>query len=771
MHKSVVITGIVALPYLLSAQNSGGTGAAGGREGRRITVADVIATRTVGNGRNEAAYSMDDVGTLSPDGQRFIVVMRQPDLATNVVRSWLLVFKTAAVFLDGEPIRPDTALVLASGSNAPAIEQVRWLRDNETLLFLGAPGTAAPQVMQFSLRTRHFERVTNAVTGVQKYVAAADGGTIVYTADPPPDSAFLRRVGATGFAVHPNQMVDDVMLGRWDVGYNDSSPRQFDKSETFVLDRHTGVSRRVPALDDCHLSIGGMALSPDGRQVAAVCPRSPAPPGWGKYGDAAFHKESEWAGVQHLESLTVFDLAGDRQRTLIETPSGVWEQFVWAPDSRTLIVANTYLPTDDTTAATANRRGEYTLAEVDASARAVTPIAYGDTLMAPVWDAASGVLSLRTRDGSRVVMYQKQDGRWNKTGAGHDRGSGTSGGRIGETAKPAARPVFRLVQDLNTPPTIEATDALTGQHVMLIDLNPQLRQFRLGHVEVIRWTTSYGDTFSGGLYLPPDYVAGHRYPLVVQPHGFPEHEFELDGLYRTAKAAQALAAHDIAVLEIDYTSPLHFGTSEEAPREIAATEGAIDTLDRRGLIDRTKVGVIGFSRGCWQVEYMITHPDPRFPLAAASITDGVDYGYVQRVTWGPAAAADFDAMNGGGPPSGATLGQWIKTAPGFNVDKVHTPLWITALSPASVLSEWEIYGGLLLLGKPVELTYIPDGSHPLVKPWELRTSQQGTVDWFTFWLTGEEDPDPAKAKQYTRWHRLRAMRDSGLTKAAAVERQ
>jgi hypothetical protein len=29
-------------------------------------------------------------------------------------------------------------------------------------------------------------------------------------------------------------------------------------------------------------------------------------------------------------------------------------------------------------------------------------------------------------------------------------------------------------------------------------------------------------------------------------------------------------------------------------------------------------------------------------------------------------------------------------------------------------------------------------------------SQQGIVDWFAFWLKGEEDSDPAKAEQYAR---------------------
>jgi len=35
-------------------------------------------------------------------------------------------------------------------------------------------------------------------------------------------------------------------------------------------------------------------------------------------------------------------------------------------------------------------------------------------------------------------------------------------------------------------------------------------------------------------------------------------------------------------------------------------------------------------------------------------------------------------------------------------------------------------------------------------------SQQGNVDWFCFWLKGEEDPDPTKAEQYKRWRELRS---------------
>jgi hypothetical protein len=33
------------------------------------------------------------------------------------------------------------------------------------------------------------------------------------------------------------------------------------------------------------------------------------------------------------------------------------------------------------------------------------------------------------------------------------------------------------------------------------------------------------------------------------------------------------------------------------------------------------------------------------------------------------------------------------------------------------------------------------------------------VDWFRFWLKGEEDPDPAKVEQYARWRELRNLQE------------
>jgi hypothetical protein len=68
--------------------------------------------------------------------------------------------------------------------------------------------------------------------------------------------------------------------------------------------------------------------------------------------------------------------------------------------------------------------------------------------------------------------------------------------------------------------------------------------------------------------------------------------------------------------------------------------------------------------------------------------------------------------------------------------------------------------GLRRLGKPIELTWLPDALHEVVKPYERLTVQEGDVDWFRFWLQDYEDPDPAKAEQYKRWRELRKQQEA-----------
>jgi len=85
------------------------------------------------------------------------------------------------------------------------------------------------------------------------------------------------------------------------------------------------------------------------------------------------------------------------------------------------------------------------------------------------------------------------------------------------------------------------------------------------------------------------------------------------------------------------------------------------------------------------------------------------------------------------------------------------------LDAQSFFVEWEWFAALTRLNKPVDMVYIQDGQHVLQKPWDQMVSQQGNVDWFCFWLKGDEDPAPSKTEQYARWRELRTLQQKGAT--------
>ena len=210
-------------------------------------------------------------------------------------------------------------------------------------------------------------------------------------------------------------------------------------------------------------------------------------------------------------------------------------------------------------------------------------------------------------------------------------------------------------KDWNLPPKIVVVDAKTKQKSTLLDLNPQFADLRFGKVEEITWKDGTGQPVRGGLYLPPDYIAGKKYPLVIQTHGFDSQGFVIDGDHISASAAQPLAGRGIVVLQMNDIFYDSLETTQEPERAMSAYENAVNYLDEKGMIDRSRVGLVGFSRTCLYVKYTLTHSSQHF--AAAIVAEGFDAGYWQYFVLGN-TASNWDSEEEsviGAPPFGDGL--------------------------------------------------------------------------------------------------------------------
>jgi len=325
-------------------------------------------------------------------------------------------------------------------------------------------------------------------------------------------------------------------------------------------------------------------------------------------------------------------------------------------------------------------------------------------------------------------------------------------------------------QGLNEPPLLLATDLRTQKSRVLWSPNAWISSIRLASVSVYKWWDKTGREWVGGLYMPLDYVPGTRYPLVIQTHGFDEHLFAPSGSFPTAFAAQELASAGVVVLQVR-DCPIR-GTPEEVSCQIAGYEAAIEKLSGDGVVDRDRIGIVGFSRTCYYVLAALTAGTLQFK--AASVTDGVDEGYLQYMLdvdedGQNAIAHEADAMIGA-RPFGDGLLKWFERSPLFNMDRVNTPLQVVA-TPDGLLQMWEPYAALRYLNRPVDLLILNSDEHVLSKPSERLASQGLTVDWYRYWLQDYRDPDPDKSRQYDRWDGMRLQTELpgfGVTRSSSA---
>lgn len=741
--RSRRILGALLLLLTLAAQAlQGSKSKAANRSLRPATVQDAILMNRWANPGYFADDSAHDAGLFSPDRRYFLVLVKKGNLGNNTNEYSLLLFRTENAF---DRPRPRVLLSMASSSNRSAIADVKWLNDSRSITYLGENPGQIPQVYRFDIPTGRITRLTSHNTAVVRYDVSGDGNEVVYEADPPNVVSVSRPETRRFGVVITTQYPTDLLLGTCSTLARASS---FYK-QLFVQLRGQ-ASFRVTTKDFVVAS-HPLSISPNGRYAVVDVYLAKVPRAWKAYEDPLLRpyitERVRTGTASNINQYMLIDTASRRITPLVDAPTA-WQPFgiAWGQNSRSIVLSGIYLPLDVSNAAERPIRRKRTfVAQISIPGKRITPIT-DRNLQVVHWDR-SGVLVVR------AVAPQR---------AGEEEYRYTSIGWrpvIGPANRAAGGPpiAVTLDQDMNSPPKIFVSDHRTGRKDLLLDLNPQFRRVQFAHEEVIRWRATDGHEMIGGLYLPPNAIRGARYPLVIQTHGFDPHRFWIDGPYSSAFAAQPLADSGFVVLQIGNSADpeqdrIVENTSEEAPRQMAAYQGAINYLGGQGWIDRNRVGIIGFSRTVYYVAYTLTHS--KYKFAAATLADGFDGGYVNSLLWG--IPGSYNSVNGG-PPSGPTMAAWLKNSPGFNLDKVRTPVRIEYYGAAGVLGGWQFFAGLTDLDRPVDFVWLPFGTHELVKPWERLASLQGNLDWFRFWLQGNEDQSPWAKNQNARWEQLRSL--------------
>lgn len=732
---------------------------------RAIVPSDCVEVRYLLADSNSQQSSIQ----INKDATRVAYLVKSPNLKRN--RNDVELYSNDLPAKESEPAK----LIMVGD-----ISQMNWLANGrQVTLLVNEDGRQSIEAIDVVTRQRQI--LVGSAAGITDYATDDTGDTVVYAARPPLSTSRPTEEQAveSGYLI-PVDHPDHAQIPERELFLSRRTKEGWTKPASIVLSSlFTGKPLPQLTIQDALFYI---SLSPDGRSalIRYIDQAKDIP---GIWRNSPFVKYSVDSGFVGTALLALYDLDSGKTTFPLKTP---WTSSMplWSPDSRSFVVmahapVGSELEKDEIKDHLAEHSSGGSLYRVERDTgridRAVPHARIPDPFRPPL--AWTGDDSFLIATSPNTISHFSRHGEvWREELA---------------LRVPLTKLDFRGVavrgdyvvgefNDAETPPEIFSWRRGQDRVEVLSLLNPQFASLTLAPTKELTWTTSAGYKVKGFLFVPPSYIEGKRYPLVIQTKPY-NGWFACDegAGHFPSFAPQPLANAGIMYLGIsgladasqrfeDYL-PAGFpgrhgiGSVAEAALNAEIYDSAVEALAERGLIDETKVGLIGFSRTAWYVEYALSHS--KIPYRAATLADGVHYSLGEYwLLRNEGTRRAWDSMYGG-PPYGATLANWLKYSPSFTVDSIHTPILMEemgygrsyaneTLIPLNLAPHFELFTALNRLGKPVELYYYPSEGHEPDHPRARLGTLQRNLDWYRFWLQGYVDTRPESAGQYARWRKL-----------------
>ena len=273
-----------------------------------------------------------------------------------------------------------------------------------------------------------------------------------------------------------------------------------------------------------------------------------------------------------------------------------------------------------------------------------------------------------------------------------------------------------------------------------IDFDHDYADVAIGKCLDWNFRSSRGDTISGFYFLPPNFDASKKYPLIVYYYG---------GCTPTTKALefqyplQVLAGQGYVVYVCEPSGAIGYG-QEFAARHVNTwgqgsaddiIEGTKAFLAEHAYVDPKRIGCMGASYGGFMTQYLQTRTDLfAAAISHAGISNIASYwgGGYWGYTYGETA------QYGSYPWNNPDL--YVKQSPLFNADKIHTPLLLlhgTVDTNVPTNESQQLFTALRILGRPVSYVQI-DGENHVITNYSKRLAWQNVIfAWFAKWLKHE----------------------------------
>jgi dipeptidyl aminopeptidase/acylaminoacyl peptidase len=543
------------------------------------------------------------------------------------------------------------------------------------------------QLYRLSIEGGEAEALTSGSEGVTAFAWAPDGARLAYTMTDPVTPAMKARQEQFGEYTHED--------------------RDYRMAQLHVVDVATKTTR---ALTAGAFVVGAMDWSPDGTRIAFD------------------HRLNSDAGSSGSADISLVDVASGQVKPLV-TQDGPDSNPRWSPDGRRIVfqsvMANPFYFFANGVLAVVDAGGGTPQSITDRFDENPQVVAWSGTGIFFAASHRTWAYLYRLDPATRQVTTLRAREDW-----------------IGQSfavTPSGAHAAFVASGPRDFPEVYAAPVAATLAPTKLSDLGRQVASWPVHGREVVRWKSQDGAEIEGVLHKPADFQAGRRYPLLVVIHGGPT------GVSRPQPYASASfypidawLAKGALVLEPNYRGSAGYGESFRSlnVRNLGIGDAwdvlsGIDALVAQGLVDKDRVGSMGWSQGGYISAFLATKHSERFKALSvgAGISNWVTY-YVNTDIH-PFTRQYLKATPWDDPKI------YADTSPMTYVKQAKTPTLIQhgdRDQRVPIPNAFELYQGLQDQKVPVELMIFRGFGHGLDKPKANRAAMQQNWDWFGKYL-------------------------------------
>jgi dipeptidyl aminopeptidase/acylaminoacyl peptidase len=512
---------------------------------------------------------------LSPDGKWVAYTLRETNWDDNLYKTeiWIADTQMGAVRQLTNSMSP------AKSSSAPA-----WSPDGKRLAFT-SDRSEKRQIYLIDLNGGEAEKLTSGDEGVGSFKWSPDGRSIAFTAT--------------------DAQAQDQKDREKKYGQFDAIDQDYRMTHLHVIDV---ASKKTQRLTQGSFTVGVFDWSPDGKEIAFDHRINPA----------LANSDTSDISVVNVETGAV---------RLLVSQKGPDTNPIWSPDGSKIAFESAMAKPDFFY----TNRAIGIIPSSGGPGTAITnaTVEFDEDPSIVSWKTAGLFFTASQRTNSYLFRLEPASSRIAKIAP--------SNGWIGSnfSLNAAGDRVAYVASNAKAFPEIYVASFGSPDPKKLTDAGAQTADWEQTSREVITWKSQDGTAIEGVLHKPAGFQAGKRYPLLVVVHGGPT------GVSRPAPFSSTTTypidvwlGKGVLVLEPNYRGSAGYGEKFRSlnVRNLGVGDAwdvlsGIDSLIAQGLVDRDRVGCMGWSQGGYISAFLTTHDSARFKAISvgAGISDWMTY--------------------------------------------------------------------------------------------------------------------------------------------------